>query len=400
MQKQFIVVTVILILFLNVIPANSQDIITYYPSWRWQQRDQRVNPQTIPYDKISIINYAFFIPLENGTITGMVTEADSVLLKGKMDTLTGKPIPETSLVYQAHQNNVKVMVSIGGWTDSDLFPHIAADAAKRKVFAHSCIHQIKTYGFDGIDIDWEYPGYEPHKGSPLDKENFNLLLQTIRDSLNVLETQTGKQYLLSAALPANPEHVAKIDIKTITHILDFINVMTYDFHGAWDPTANHNTPLYPPAQGDSTLCVDAAFRLYHDHYQVPCSKLNLGMAFYGRAYQGCSQLFKPHQGEEKILFGIQGSDYVQITKHRDLFTRYWDEKAQVPYLISDSLKILVSYDDPESIHLKANYIVENKARGVIIWQIMGDFFEDGSTPLLDETCKVFNQADKTKKELN
>lgn len=398
MLKKCVLSTFLVLLFLHAIPIHGQEIISYFPSWLWQQRDQRVNPQTIPYDKISIINYAFFIPLENGEITGMVPEADAVLLQSRTDTLSGNPLKETSLIYLAHQHNVKVMISIGGWADSDLFPQIAADSLKRTLFAHSCIQQIKTYGFDGIDIDWEYPGYEPHEGSPRDKENFNLLLQTIRDSLDVIQTQTENKYLLSAALPANPAHVAKIDIKTITQILDFINVMTYDFYGTWDPIVNHNTPLYPPAQGDSALCVDAAFHLYHDHYQVPCTKLNLGMAFFGKAYQGCSQLFHAHKGAETNLFGSRGSDYVEITKNMDSFIRYWDKQAQVPYLISDSLNILVSYDDPESIHLKADYIVENKARGVIIWQIMGDFLENGSTPLLDEIYKVFNPPDKMEQE--
>ncbi len=396
MHRRFTITTFILLIILYTIPANSQDIIAYYPSWRWQLRDKRIIPQTLAYDKISIINYAFFIPLENGQITGMNPEADAVLLEGKINKSSEKHVPEKTLVYLAHEHSVRVMVSIGGWEDSDLFPQIAANAVKRSLFTKSCIEQIQKYGFDGIDIDWEYPGYEPHNGSPQDKENFNLLLQAIRHSLDILEDQTGQHYFLSAALPANPTHVAKIDIKTISQILDFMNVMTYDFHGPWDSITNHNAPLFPPAQGDSALCMDATFRLYRDTYQVAPSKINLGIAFYGRAYQGCNQLFQPHKGEEITFFGGQGgSDYVQIIKHIHLFTPFWDDQAQVPYIVSDSLAIFVSYDDPKSISLKADYIIKNRAGGVLIWQIMGDVFESGSTPLLDAINNVFNHSGET-----
>ncbi len=394
MKRLYILCIFVVLMILDIMPVNSREIIAYYPSWRWKLREKRVIPQFLPYDKISIINYAFFIPLENGEITGMDPEADAVLLEGKTDNSTEKYRKENSIIHLAHQHNVRVMVSIGGWEDSGLFPEIAADKKKRSRFAESCIDQIKKYGFDGIDIDWEYPGYEPHNGSPRDRENFNLLLQAIRDNLNILQKQTGKQYLLTAALPANPDHVAKIDIETIFRILDYLNVMTYDFHGPWDPITNHNTPLYPPAEGDSVLCMDVALRLYRDRYKVPSNKINLGIAFYGRAYQGCSQLFSAHKGEEQKMFGGQGgSDYVQIVKYNNLFTRHWDDQAEVPYLTSDSLNIFISYDDPESISLKSEYIVKNNAGGVIIWQIMGDFFEDDSTPLLDQINQVFHNTE-------
>jgi len=378
------ILLLLLISTIDLVLGQEKDIIGYYPSWSWRDRNQLVNSKTIPYEKLTIINYAFFIPLPDGKIVGKDPEADSHLLKGKLDSLTGDIIPNTSLIEIAHQQNVKVLISIGGWEDSDNFPQVAADADKRANFAYWCVKHLKDYGFDGIDIDWEYPGYVPHNGMPQDKQNFTLLLQTVRDSLNLLEKETGKYYLLSAAMPATYSHTQKIEIENVARILDFMNIMTYDFFGPWDALSNHNAPLFAPAQGDPAHNFEGAFKLYHERYGVPADRINLGVPFYGHTFSGCTELHAKHQGGEKELFSEIGSaSYYEIVAHIDLFSRYWDDKAQVPYLISDSKQLFISFDDTVSIGLKADYILKNNARGLIIWQIMGDYFENGETPLLD-----------------
>lgn len=385
-------VFVCFLLFILGFPLLSvaRDIIGYFPSWKWQDRNHLVNPSTIPFHKLTIINYAFFIPQEDGTLVGMVPEADEHLLKDTIDSLSGQVLPNSSLISRAHQQGVKVMLSIGGWTDSDNFPQIAADPQKRANFAHDCIRHIKTYGFNGIDVDWEYPGYIPHNGTVQDKQNYNLLLQTIRDSLTALQKETNQTYLLSAALPASTTHSVNIEMPRVSEILDFLNIMTYDFFGPWEEISNHNAPLYAPAHGDSTHNFDFAFNLYTNVYKVPAGKINLGVPFYGHSYANCTALHSTYQGNERNIFtDLGGATYVNIMNHFNLFSRHWDARAQVPYLVSDSLKLFVSYDDPRSIGLKADYVIKNQARGLIIWEITDDFFEDGQTPLLDTIYDKF-----------
>ena len=339
------------------------------------------------------VNYAFFNPLPSGEIVGIDAEADSFLLKGEIDSLSGKRIPGTSIIDFAHRNKVRVMLSIGGWEDSGNFSQVASDSVKLSTFAKSCVNCIKKYGFDGIDIDWEFPCYVPHNGTPQDKQNFTFLLQSLRTALDELEESTGKHYLLSAALPNAPVHIANIEVKKVAKILDFLNVMTYDYHGAWDPISGYNAPLYASSWEDSILTVDGSFKLYHQTYNVPASKINLGVPFYGRAYSNCIGPNTPHKGPAVDVFPNEGvGTYYEILKVIKLFKRCWDDKAKVPYLISDSKKIFVSYDDEESIGYKADYVLKNHIRGVIIWQITGDYLRNRETPLLNVIYNKFNSS--------
>ena len=385
--------TFLLICFYSVssIIGQNKEIIGYYPSWRWSTRDNLVNQKTLPYDKLTIINYAFFYPLTDGKIVGMDTISHDNILKGEYDHIFGGYKPNTSLIDIAHSKGVKVLLAVGGWEDSDNFPEVAAHKGKRANFAHWCVKYIKEYGFDGMDIDWEYPGYEPHQGTPQDKQNFTLLLQTVRDSLDTYSSKTGKNYLLTAALPAGKSHTVNIEVENIADILDQLNIMTYDFFGAWDTLSNHNSPLYAPRQGDSTLNVDAAFNLYNKTYGVPANKINLGVAFYGKSFKNCTKLHAAHSGGAALPFSEEeeGPVYYNILKYMDDFTRYWDDQAKVPYLISSKWNTFVSYDDEESIGYKARYIWDNDACGLIIWEITGDYLENGETPLLNVIYSKF-----------
>jgi len=253
------------------------------------------------------------------------------------------------------------------------------------------VNQIKKYGFNGIDIDWEFPGYKQHNGTPEDRKNFTLLLQTVRDSLNSLEAKTGKYYILTASLPAAASHLVDLELQNISSIVDYINIMTYDLNGSWGKISNHNSSLYGSAEGDSARCLDGAFRLYHEVYNVPAEKITLCSAFFGYSYTNCIDIYKEHNGPDTSLF-VSGQDilYSDIEKKIDLFERYWDSKAQAPYLISKSNSTLVSFDDEESVTLKAKYIIDNNAGGMTIWPLMGDYLSNGETPLLNNIHKTFN----------
>ena len=366
--------TVLLILLLTAgsSPAQRKEIIGYYPSWKWNSRNGLVSPAVIPYERLTIINYAFFSPLPDGRIAGKDTTGDRLYLR------THPTITEL-----AHRHGVRVVLSFGGWEDSDNFPAVASTPLLRAAFAHSCTDALREYGFDGIDIDWEYPGFAPHKGTDADRENFTLLLQTLKDSLATLGKSGGRTYLLTAAVAAGPTGLAGIDVGRVAQILDQINVMTYDFYGPWDPTANHNAPLYPSEGADTSRCVDAAFRLFHNGYGIPSSKINLGVPFYGHTYTNCRSLSAPHTGPDTTHFSRFGAFYYDIVGVMDSCTRHWDDRAQVPYLVSDAWNLLISYDDVRSISAKAHYVLDHNVHGLIIWEITGDYLPDGSTPLLD-----------------
>jgi chitinase len=364
--------------------GSKKEVIGYYQSWQWQQSPALLSPHNIPYDKLAVINYSFFYPLESGEIVGMDPAADRYLLQGETDSLSADLEPGGSIIELAKRHGTKVVLSIGGWENSSHFPQVAADPTKRINFAHGCVEHIRHYGFDGIDVDWEFPGYVRHNGTPQDRHNFTLLLQTVRDSLEALGDKSGKRYLLSASLPAAASHLRDLEVQKITAILDYLNIMTWDLFGSWGQISNHNSALYGPSQGDSTRCLDGAFKLYHGAHDVPAEKINLGVAFYGHSYTQCNEIYGKHDGADTTLFPRgEALLYAQIAEKMNLFERFWDSKAQSPYLVSTSQNMLISLDDEESVARKADYVISNNAAGLIIWPLLGDYLKDGQTPLLD-----------------
>jgi len=388
--------------------APCKEIIGYYPNWQWYDRAKLVNPSTIDYSKYSILNYCFFKPESSGLISNTDTWADENLLQGAINWST-TPVsyyPNTSLIDLAHNAGVKVMVSIGGWTLSDNFPSIAATPSKRALFAGECNRLLQFYNFDGIDIDWEYPGFAEHSGTPADKVNFTLFMQQIRDSINALGTRTGKTYKLSACFGASAAHAANIEWNNLLPILDMFNIMTYDYFGTWDCAANHNSPLFAPASGDPAFNLNGTFNLLTNTYNVPASKINLGVGFYGRSQLGATALHAPTScsANTTIFFADDGSPlYYNINSNLSLFNQYWDNLAKVPYLLgkpsTSAFGTFVSYDNKLSIGLKAQYILDNNLRGAIIWEITGDYIETSTgsglianTPLVDTLNQVFCNA--------
>ncbi|MCU0428798.1 MAG: glycoside hydrolase family 18 protein [Cytophagaceae bacterium] len=381
-----------------------RQIIGYYPSWQMYKRNGLVSPANLDYSKYTILNYSFFQTDLDGNLTGTDAWADSILLRGKIDWGVStneyyEYFPNTSLIDIAHAWGVKVMPSIGGWTLSENFPTVAADPAKRAHFASECVRILREYKFDGIDIDWEYPGYAEHKGTPQDKQNYTLLMQAIRDSIDAYGKKIKYKFLLTAAFGANKSQMDNIEWDKIKNIMDYINMMTYDYNGTWSPDANHHTALYEPTGGWGGS-VDKAVRMMINDYQVPVGKLNLGVAFYGRSLlmnDATSGLYSSNH--QKFADSLTYSTDIGMPQYYDIllkmkhFQRYWDTAAAAPYLLGNPARdryTFVSYDDEESVRLKAQYVVEREAAGVIIWDVTGDYIEhkEGSgsikgTPLAD-----------------
>ncbi|PLX05728.1 MAG: hypothetical protein C0594_06815 [Marinilabiliales bacterium] len=371
-----------------------KEVIGYYPNWQWYDRNKLVNPSSIQYDKYSIINYAFFSPEADGTIAQTDTWADENLLLGE---IIWYPVESndfsTSIIYKAHESGTKVLPSIGGWTLSNNFSQIAADPVKRQNFALACINLIQTFQFDGIDIDWEYPGFAEHNGTPADKENFTSLMMEIRNALDSLSGITGNDYLLTACFSADPPKMEYIEYGNLVDILDMFNMMTYDFSGTFDAVANHNSPLYAPTQGDSEWNLDRAFYNVTQLHGVPPEKVNLGVAFYGRSMTNCAGLFETHSGlaNTSLFAADEGSPlYYNVLESQALFTNNWDDQAKVPFLTDGPDATFVTFDDENSVRLKAEYIRDSGAGGAIIWEITGDYLESypgsgivSATPLLD-----------------
>ncbi len=392
MKNLFLLLFSLFFVYASAQPCKT--VVGYYPVWQWYDRANLVRPATIDYSKYSIINYAFLKPLEDGSITITDPWSDKNLLLGTINWSVAPAgydteydlgnaayhNPNTSLISYAHNANVKVMMSIGGFTLSYLFPAIAADPVKRTNFAHWCNEIIRTYDCDGIDIDWEYPGDVAQNGTPADTENFTLLIHEIRDSLNALEPTSG-ELMLTSAFSASPERMQDIEWNNVLQDLDFVNLMSYDFFGTWDAQTNHNSPLFAPTNGNPDFNLASAVHRLIDEYNVPSQKINAGVAFYGRSAvtTGTPDLFAPSAGyADAVTFSTDLGipQYYNVLQQWNLFESHWDDVAHVPYLTGlNDLHTFVSYDDEASINEKGHFIVNNDLAGAIIWEITGDYIE-------------------------
>ncbi len=414
-----------LLSFLSLLPTlhhlqaqPCKEVVGYYAGWQWYDRNKLMNPQSVQYNKYTIINYSFFKPKSDGSLTISDPWGDKNQLLGPINWATapagydtqydfGNPAyhqPNQKMSDYVHQGGAKFLISIGGWTYSGDFPTIAASATKRAIFAHNCNVIVKLYNLDGIDIDWEYPGFNDgtseHTGIPADKQNYTILLQQMRDSLDAIEPMMGRQLLLTAAVGAAPARQADVEWNNVKNILDIINVMTYDYYGAFDPITNHNAPLYPPAvEQPGFSCQESMDNLLA--LGVPANKLVMGAAFYGRSQMTTGTPGLHVQGNGQVdgthFSADEGSpQYYNILDAMPNFDYHWDAVAQVPYLTGKTTNSFLSYDDEMSIEKKAQFINLRNLRGAIIWEISGDLLETstgsgviGQTPLIDKLNSTF-----------
>ena len=380
--------------------GTKKEIIGYLPNWTAYKRQKLINPANIDYSKYTILTYSFFSPDKEGKITSCDAYADKFLLGA-----------EPNVVDLAHKNGVKVMVSIGGWTLSKNFSGIAADSLKRKIFAKECVRILEENKFDGIDIDWEWPTSKRVGGRPEDTKNFTLLLKDIRVAIDEYGKAVEQEMLLTAAMGAAAEHFEAINWADICPVLDYINLMTYSYYGTFSKKAFHNSPLYLPKDtlGD---CTDRSVHLLLDKYKVPLNKLNVGLSFYGKAMlfpEGKAALASNehlHLADTTGLFSkSKGSPtYYDMLDIKSNYDQYWDDVSKVPYLISKNKATLICYDDEQSIKIKAQYVNDMNASGVIIWDITSDYVETEpssgqikSTPLATVLAETLHHNPKSLK---
>ncbi|MCG3865187.1 MULTISPECIES: glycosyl hydrolase family 18 protein [unclassified Photobacterium] len=282
----------------------------------------------------------------------------------------------------AHHKGVKVMASIGGWSMSKHFPEMAANPDKKARFLAD-IDKLIAFGFDGIDINWEYPGFGGmnFNGSTDDFANFEQLMEDIR-------VHIGPDKLLSAAFSASTSKLTGYNWNRLTKSIDYFNMMTYDLDGGWSTVAGHNAPLYSyPEQTNESLNLDTLRGWLFERGVAP-EKINLGVAFYGRGVKTTAA--KAYVGaptaKTRMEFDIDGPamsaadtyhwaahdgqpNYNAIVKAIG-WEHKWDANAQVPYAIKD--QYFLSYDNPKSITEKAEYVVNHDLGGVAVWQASGD----------------------------
>ena len=341
-------------------------VIAYVAGWSL--------PRVIHPEKLTHINFAFARIDGNGRVAFENPDSASAL--------------KSLLALKKQNPQLKVIVSVGGW-EAEGFSDAALTDASRNAFARSAIELLRAQKVDGIDLDWEYPGqgvagiiYRAE-----DKQNFTLLLKTLREQLDAESDELGRagreRYVLTIA-SADREYFDHVEMGKLHVYLDWLNVMSYDFFNSLTSTTGHHAGLYASdfaMPGDRN--VDASIR-QHIAAGVPRSKLVLGVAFYGRGFAGVNAenngLHRPYQRYEG------DHSYAELKDRligKEGFVRYWDERAQAAYLWNAASTMFITYDDPEAIRAKAEYVRDNRLGGMMFWELS----QDRDDELLDVIVK-------------
>jgi chitinase len=425
-------------------PAPQDVRAAFFANWDRYGRAYLVNQ--IPADRLNVIDYAFATVTPQGQcgLTDPWSDYQAPTWSGT-DSVNGVADDPGNLDQHLFGNfnqllqlkaahpGLRVEMSIGGWTGSTYFSDVAATAASRKAFVASCIDLIidgnlPTGGwptqaggpgaaaglFDGINIDWEYPGVDPGNGahhSPADVANATALLREFRAQLDAAGTAAGKHYLLTVDIPGGNIHsTGSWQLAQVARSVDWVDLMAFDYHGSWDPLTDFNSPfgLDPraPLVGNGAIqwtwntAGSAAYFLLNG---VPADKLVVGIPFYGKEYVGVGPagngLFQPHGPapandsptyHDLVDTGLADANLIPIGPTAvsgtgtgvNGFTRYFDFLAGAPWLYNPALNggTFVSYVDPAAVRERIALVRLLGLRGAFAWEISND---DNAHDLVD-----------------
>lgn len=387
-----------------------KQIVGYFAQWGIYARSYMVKNIVTSgsAEKLTIINYAFGNVVNSLCSVGIsqagVGDAWADYQKGftAEESIDGVADPwDTPLKGNWNQlkklkslyPHIKIMISLGGWTWSSGFSD-AALPENKSAFVDSCIDiyirgnlpidQGSATGgegalagvFDGIDIDWEYPAAEAAPGHifrPEDTQNFTALLEEFRTQLDAIDSNL----LLTVALPAGESKFKNIELGKIHGHLNFLNLMTYDYHGAWDASGptNFMANLYPapgdPSDPDSSYSGDFTVNAYIDA-GVPQKKIILGVPFYGRGWTGVNQqnngLFQSATGPAPGTYEAGIEDY-KVLKALG-YPEYTDSDAKASWFFDGTT--FWTYDSPPIIGDKMSYVKQKGLGGAMVWELDGD----------------------------
>ncbi|ULF84570.1 chitinase C-terminal domain-containing protein [Vibrio alginolyticus] len=312
-------------------------VIGYFTSWRSGDDPQSTYlVKDIPWEQLTHINYAFVSIGSDGKVNvGDVNDPNN--------PATGKTWPgvevDPALGFKGHfgalatykqKHDVKTLISIGGWAETgghfDTNGDRVADGgfytmttnadgsinhAGIEKFATSAVEMMRQYKFDGLDIDYEYPTSMAGAGNPYDKDfmeprrqylwaSYQELMKVLREKLDAASAQDGIHYMLTIAAPSSGYLLRGMETFDVTKYLDYVNIMSYDLHGAWNDHVGHNAALFDTGKdselaqwnvygtaaygGIGYLNTDWAYHYFRG--SMPAGRINIGVPYYTRGWQG------------------------------------------------------------------------------------------------------------------
>ncbi|GEM_PF-286145 len=418
----------------TVTPKNygNKKFIAYYPTWmQYKHGKAKFTPDQINPHLYTHIVYAFLDIGYDVNSAGKPSEPYNFQIKGwEWNDFNNDSGTENGMVKRINDlknenTDLKFLASVGGWTFNDpkgrewIFTTICSKKEYRDQFIEMVIDFCRDKNFDGIDIDWEYPGLAD-RNATLDSDgniipnsshddftNFALLLKEMSEAFTDEAANTGKNRLtLSVAVGVNSSKNAGYDYSEIKKYVDWIGLMSYDYNGAWNPVTGAQAPLF----SNDNMSVDATLKLFTTTYGIPESKLVLGLPCYGRGWSGVSQpqFGASATGPSPATQYINAKGSIAFYEAHDFIVsgdgtvRYWDNGSKTPFIHNDKTNVLFSYDDEASLHykMKHGFTEYPNLAGVMFWDMTQDnFFDEENQNSLQTLVKKHFTSDMNMKPI-
>ncbi len=364
-------------------------VTVYFPNWNIYS-DSRCDVRGLPWERLDCVNHAFWevVPQDGGFA---VVSTDPWA-----DTDPDNPnahFPQYAECAEKYPNT-KILISIGGWTDSGHFSEMALTAESRGSFIKSCLETLDAYPFlAGLDIDWEYPGVEREpedesdEGCPVvgdDWTNYTLLLKELREAM---DAHFGPGKLLTVCAGASVGwSLSKQDYASLHPYVDKINLMTYDMAGSWEENTGHHTALLGEVSADTAV-------KYLLDQGVPAEKITIGSPLYSHGWKmreaAEETVGVPADAIDDLTWNqILAIEQAAVEKGTPGWHKEYDEEKGAAWLWNDDpgssdYLSFITYESAESLAAKLAYINENKLGGLIVWEVHGDSI-DNDWPMITE----------------
>ena len=317
----------------------SQRVIGYYPQWVVDN----LPPSEIDFNVVTHVIHSFAWPNEDGSISSY-------------DGMFGSDISNI-----IHNQGAKFLLSLGGWGNHVGFEVISGDPLLREIFIYNLVSILLVNNYDGVDLDWEFPD------SNTDRENLNLLVS----DMDSIFFSINPEWIISMAIPVSNWWGQWHDFESLEQHVDFFNAMTYGTHGDWSSHVGHLAPLYPSPPDDLDGSCDENMNYLHFSRGIPKDKINMGMPFWGLKWEA-SNINEPFANNSENIFYYDIPELIN-----NGWSYQWDGDALCPYLVKDDGSLVITYENPESIAFKCQYVIEEGLGGVMIWALSYDKTEYG-----------------------
>ncbi|CAF1410276.1 unnamed protein product [Adineta steineri] len=287
--------------------------------------------------------------------------------------------------WKSVNKNLRTLLAVGGW-DMGMkdFAGIVKSEKTMVKFAESAVKYLRKHKFDGLDLDFEYPGVDWRDSPKEDKQKFTRMCEIIYETFEKeAEASGNERLLLTAAVAAAKINIDKAyEVDKLVPVMDWFNLMTYDFHGSWDQNRAHHSSLNSKDnEKDDTMYIDFAVK-YFQKLGMPANKMMLGLGTYGRG-DTPAMPYTGFKGESGFVAYYESCIQIVCEKMKET----WDAKQLVPFITGPYNQPKAGVENVRSMKYKANYIKQNNLGGAMIWTLdmddfRGQFCCQGKFPLI------------------